>query len=77
MKNIFFGHKNDTKEIATYKSHLGFREDSLDTRLKYIGFTLKPLDYGWKDWEWIIKKVRKGYLIGYWCGYQKEVECFW
>ena len=34
---------------------LPFKMDLIDSGFKYLGFRLKPLGYGLKDWRWIIK----------------------
>jgi hypothetical protein len=33
------------------------RMEALDTRVKYLGFFLKPNNYKKGDWLWLIKKI--------------------
>ena len=36
----------------------------IDSGFKYLGFMLKPMGYGLKDWRWIIKLFENN--IGHW-----------
>jgi hypothetical protein len=49
----------EEEEINTYKEIFPFEFWSLDTKLKYLGFHLKPNNYKKHDWNWIVIKLEK------------------
>ena len=52
---------NDIDEIVRQRisNFLPFKMDPLSSGFKYLGYFLKPLGYGIKDWRWFIQKFEK------------------
>ena len=42
---------------------LPFKMESMDEGFKYLGYRLKPLGYGTKDWRWLIKSFEKRIIL--------------
>jgi hypothetical protein len=55
----------EDKEVHYFSQIFPFQRIDNENVLKYLGFHLKPNDYGKKDQYWLIAKVEKNLSI--WC----------